>query len=191
MFYGAMVWDPWLILAQIVCIQCLYYISLGILLYAFVGTQVPRFTLKYFFDYTLVTATSIVGWSTLAAFFVNALAGAGYVFLLVERAKKCLDFTITMYIIHLVFCILYNGLPSSFLWWLVYIVCVVVTSLLAEWLCIRRELKDIPVRSTRLGELSYPVPPGPPHGSFLHSNHHIYASISSFSCLNLHSLPLH
>jgi hypothetical protein len=75
MFYGAMVWDPWLILAQIVCIQCLYYISLGILLYAFVSTQVPRFTLKYFFDYTLVTATSIVGWSTLAAFFVNALAG--------------------------------------------------------------------------------------------------------------------
>ena len=75
MFYGAMIWDPWLILAQIVCIQSLYYMSLGIFLWAFVGTQVPELTLKYFFNYTLVTGASVVGWSIIAAYIVNALCG--------------------------------------------------------------------------------------------------------------------
>lgn len=87
---------------------------------------------------------------------LDACGRAGYIFVLVERAKKCLDFTATMYIIHLILCVLYNGFPTSFLWWFVYIVCVVVTSLLGEWLCMRRELKDIPMRSTRLGQFHPP-----------------------------------
>lgn len=76
-------------------------------------------------------------------------------FILVERAKKCLDFTVTLYIIHLILCCLYNGFPTSFLWWFVYVLCVVVTALLGEWLCMRRELKDIPMRSTRLGQCNF------------------------------------
>ena len=37
MFYGASVWDPWLIIAQIVTVQCLYYLSFGLLLYLLLG----------------------------------------------------------------------------------------------------------------------------------------------------------
>ena len=37
MFYGAQVWDPALIIAQIVTLQCLFYLSLGALLFLFVG----------------------------------------------------------------------------------------------------------------------------------------------------------
>ena len=37
MFYGANVWDPWLILAQIITVQCLFYLSFGLLLYVFLG----------------------------------------------------------------------------------------------------------------------------------------------------------
>ena len=37
MFYGAAVWDPWLILAQIITVQCLFYLSFGLLLYLFLG----------------------------------------------------------------------------------------------------------------------------------------------------------
>ncbi|KAJ7295100.1 hypothetical protein O6H91_Y213100 [Diphasiastrum complanatum] len=75
MFYGAVIWDPWLIVSQIVCLQCLHYISLGLLLWLFVGFQVPRFTLQYFFDYSLVSASSTIGWTIVAAFFLNAFAG--------------------------------------------------------------------------------------------------------------------
>ena len=35
--YGSGLWDPVMILAQIAAMQCLYYISLGILLSLFVG----------------------------------------------------------------------------------------------------------------------------------------------------------
>ena len=51
MFYGSVVWDPWLIVAQIVCLQCLYYITLGLFLSILVGTRVSRLSLVYFFDY--------------------------------------------------------------------------------------------------------------------------------------------
>ncbi|KAL2653564.1 hypothetical protein R1flu_021692 [Riccia fluitans] len=150
MFYGATIWDPWLIVGQIVCIQCLYYLSLGLLLSLFVGTQVPRFTLNYFFNYSHVSASSFVGWCTIFAYFINSLAGAGYLLVLIERAKKCLDFSATLYIIHLFFCLVYGGFPSSVTWWIVSGSCLVITAVLGEWLCMRRELKDIPIRSTRL-----------------------------------------
>lgn len=39
MFYGAPVWDPALIVAQIVTLQCLFYLSLGALLFLFVGAR--------------------------------------------------------------------------------------------------------------------------------------------------------
>lgn len=54
MFYGAVVWDPWLIVAQIVCLQCMYYITLGLLLAVLVGTRVSRLSLVYFFDYVML-----------------------------------------------------------------------------------------------------------------------------------------
>ena len=44
MFYGAAVWDPWLILAQIITVQCLFYLSFGLLLYLFLGEFVAGAT---------------------------------------------------------------------------------------------------------------------------------------------------
>ncbi|GBG91849.1 hypothetical protein CBR_g53740 [Chara braunii] len=149
MFYGAIVWDPWLILAQITCIQCLYYLSLGLVLWVLVGTRVPTFTLRYFFDYTALTSKSLTGWLTMTAFLCNAFIGAGYLVLLVERAKKCLDFTATMYIIHIFFCLLYAGWPSTFSWWVVNGIGLAIMAVLGEWLCMQKELRDIPIRGGR------------------------------------------
>ena len=73
MFYGATVWDPWLIVAQIACLQCLFYLSLGFYLWLLVGTHVPHFTLKYFFDFTYLSASSLVGWCCILAFLANAI----------------------------------------------------------------------------------------------------------------------
>lgn len=75
MFYGAVVWDPWLIVAQILCIQCLYYITLGIFLAILVGTRVSRMSLAYYFDYATVTASTVTGWCVIASFMLSAVAG--------------------------------------------------------------------------------------------------------------------
>ncbi|KAE8680784.1 putative sulfate transporter 3.4-like isoform 2 [Hibiscus syriacus] len=47
MFYGAVEWDPWLIVGQIVCLQCLYYLTHGVFLSFLVGTRVSRMSLVY------------------------------------------------------------------------------------------------------------------------------------------------
>lgn len=75
MFYGAVVWDPWLIVAQIVCLQCLYYLTLGILLATLVGTRVSRISLVYFFDYATLTVSTATGWCVIASFLLSSLAG--------------------------------------------------------------------------------------------------------------------
>jgi protein SYS1 len=75
MFYGAMVWDPWLIVSQIVCLQCLYYLTLGVLMSLLVGTRVPRLTLLYLFDFATLTPRTPTGWCVIASFLLAAVAG--------------------------------------------------------------------------------------------------------------------
>lgn len=77
------------------------------------------------------------------------LSRAGYILFLIERAKKCLDFSATLYIIHLFVCIMYGGWPSSLTWWIVNLTGLVLMALLGEWLCIRRELREIPITRLR------------------------------------------
>ena len=80
---------------------------------------------------------------------------SAYLLLIVERAKKCLDFTVTMYIIHLFICLIYGGLPSSIAWWVVNGIGAATMAVLGEWLCIRRELREIPTRSSRASKCSF------------------------------------
>ncbi|KAL6568123.1 hypothetical protein OROHE_003807 [Orobanche hederae] len=149
MFYGTVAWDPWLIVAQIVCLQSLYYLTLGVFLSILVGTRVSKMSLVYFFDFATVTASTVTGWFVIASILLSAVAGAGFLVYLVERAKKCLDFCATLYIIHLFICILYGGWPSSLTWWVVNVTGLAVMELLGEYLCMRRELRDIPISISR------------------------------------------
>lgn len=149
MFYGTVVWDPWLIVAQIVALQCLYYLTLGAFLTILVGTRVSRMSLVYFFDFATVSASTGTGWCVIASIMLSAVAGAGYLLYLIERAKKCLDFSATVYIIHLFICIAYGGWPSSITWWVVNGTGLAVMALLGEYLCIKRELREIPISRFR------------------------------------------
>ncbi|PON36017.1 Integral membrane protein SYS [Parasponia andersonii] len=149
MFYGAVVWDPWLIVAQIFCLQCVYYLTLGLFLSILVGSRVSRMSLVYFFDYATLTASTVTGWCVIASFLLSALAGVGYLVFLIERAKKCLDFSVTLFIIHLFICIVYGGWPSSVTWWIVNGTGIAIMALLGEYLCIRREMREIPITRLR------------------------------------------
>nr|AFK35486.1 unknown [Lotus japonicus] len=149
MFYGAVVWDPWLIVAQIVCLQCLYYITLGLFFTILVGTRVSRMSLVYFFDFATLTTSTITGWCVIASFLLTSIAGSVYMLYFIERAKRCLDFSATLYTIHLFICIVYGGWPSSIAWWAVNVAGFAVMALLGECLCIRRELREIPITRFR------------------------------------------
>lgn len=68
---------------------------------------------------------------------------AVYMFYLIERSRKCLDFSATLYIVHLFICIVYGGWPSSITWWIVNGSGIAVMALLGERLCMKRELQEI------------------------------------------------
>lgn len=82
---------------------------------------------------------------------------AGVLVYLVERAKKCLDFCATLYIIHLFICTIYGGWPASITWWVVNITSLVLMALLGEYLCMRRELQEIPISSRFRSSKSFSV----------------------------------
>lgn len=52
--------------------------------------------------------------------------------LIVERAKKCLDFTTTLYIIHVGMCFFYDGVPRNWEWYMLQMVSLVLMVVLGE-----------------------------------------------------------
>ena len=63
-----------------------------------------------------------------------------------ERSKKCVDFTVTLYILHVLFCMYYDGnIPFIWEWWFSIVVSSVICASLGEFLCSRAEMDDIPL----------------------------------------------
>ncbi len=52
--------------------------------------------------------------------------------MIVERAKKCLDFTTTLYIIHLGVCSFYDGIPQNWEWWVLQMASLALMVVLGE-----------------------------------------------------------
>lgn len=145
MFYGSNVWDPALIIAQIVSVQCLFYISLGLIQAITIGPTLGYITIAYIFDWGTLHFSSKLGMLNWISHVVNAVAGAAALAWVVERAKKCLDFGSTCYLWHTIFVCWYSGWPQSFAWWLATAGGMLVMVLLGEWFCVRREMQDIPL----------------------------------------------
>ena len=83
-FYGTSIWDPVLILAQIVSVQCLFYLSLCTALYLFLGTSTGgALTVEVLFDYR-----KLVGAFSFAAFLTSALAGSLILYFVVENRLR-------------------------------------------------------------------------------------------------------
>ncbi|CAH1422588.1 unnamed protein product [Lactuca virosa] len=129
--------------------KCLYYLTLGFFMAILVGTRVSMMSLVYFFDYATISISTVTGWCVIASFILSSVAGAGFLLYLIERAKKCLDFAATLYIIHLFICIIYGGWPTSITWWIVNGTGLALMALLGEYLCIKRELREIPISRFR------------------------------------------
>jgi protein SYS1 len=65
--------------------------------------------------------------------------------IIVEKSKKCLDFSVTLFLLHLLLCTVYDGLPAVLDWWIVHVLATIIMVVLGEYVCSRRELDDIPL----------------------------------------------
>eukprot|EP01104_Vermistella_antarctica_P015301 TRINITY_DN4981_c0_g1_i1.p1 TRINITY_DN4981_c0_g1~~TRINITY_DN4981_c0_g1_i1.p1 ORF type:complete len:156 (+),score=32.28 TRINITY_DN4981_c0_g1_i1:414-881(+) len=145
------VWDPWLIISQIITFLCSFEIVLGIWFYVFDSMCGERVTIDQFFDSYFVNIHSSLGIATIVAYLFTAVVCGMLLVLIVERSKKCLDFAFTIYLIHFATSVLHFGFPTSWTWWILVISSLTITAVLGEYLCMQRELKEIrltPGRST-------------------------------------------
>jgi len=140
------VWDPSLIVAQIVCLQAYFYFAYGALL-ILVALLVSVDTSMYnVLSYKAINFSDRSGICTLMCYLLTALVGSVGLWMFVKRTKQCLDFTVTCYVIHILLSWMYSGsAPSTLSWWLFTTVGVTVMCVCGEFLCLRSELQDIPL----------------------------------------------
>ncbi|EDO40540.1 predicted protein [Nematostella vectensis] len=148
------VWDPVLIISQIIAIQCTFYISLGVWVLIVDYWSGSIHSLDQFFAYKELDISSLKGKLLMIAFCLNSLTGAMALWFIVKRAKQCLDFTTTAHIVHLVFCCIYAGFPFSWTWWLLNIICLALMAVIGEFVCMKTELKAIKVSAGSSGKNS-------------------------------------
>jgi hypothetical protein len=98
---------------------------------------------------TYMSVHTTNGWLVITSNLLTALVGALYLVWIVERAKKCLDFASTVYFWHFVATCIYSGFPARLEWWVVNGCSLAIMALLGEYLCVRRELMDIPLSALR------------------------------------------
>ncbi|KJH51709.1 hypothetical protein DICVIV_02140 [Dictyocaulus viviparus] len=134
--FRSSVWDPLLLLSQMICMQTVFYTTecvafLVLSLFGFLPTLAHIFTLQVF-------RAMVVG-----QLLASLSCGIALKFV-VQRAKQCLDFSCTIHVFHLVFVAVYNqAFPTQLPWWGVQIASVVICTLLGEFLCMRAESQDI------------------------------------------------
>lgn len=104
--------------------------------------------------FPFVIPPQILGFSTpsgrlsMMSFILNALTCALGLLYFIRRGKQCLDFTVTVHFFHLLGCWFYSSrFPSALTWWLVQAVCIALMAVIGEYLCMRTELKEIPLNS--------------------------------------------
>jgi protein SYS1 len=136
-------WDPMLIISQIITLQCAFYVVLGIVLLVFSLFAAEALNLDQFFDYTSMSIKSPIGIATILAYPAACTLSTLLLIFIVERAKKCLDFVATLFIVHLVLCIVYSGFPMSLTWWITISISALIMTLLGEYLCMRHEMREI------------------------------------------------
>ncbi|KAF2357694.1 Integral membrane protein SYS1-related [Trinorchestia longiramus] len=142
------VWDPPLIVSQIMTMQAIFYIGLGIwvaILDLFTGHHL---TLDSIFRYQELQIRESHGRAVMAAFILNSMTSAVGLWKVVQRTKQCLDFSATAHFLHLLLCWGYAGhlplLPSLYL---LQLLTLALMCVLGEYLCLRTEMNTIPVRA--------------------------------------------
>eukprot|EP00761_Pharyngomonas_kirbyi_P014054 gb/GECH01014084.1/.p1 GENE.gb/GECH01014084.1/~~gb/GECH01014084.1/.p1 ORF type:complete len:162 (+),score=11.91 gb/GECH01014084.1/:1-486(+) len=138
--------DPILVILQIILIQCCFYLSWGFIMALFDFVKGFPISFDQFFSYKAMRLKSYLGWVTFATYIFSGIINSMWLYTFIQRSRKCLDFAVTMYVAHLVVCTFYRGLPMRIEWWIATIAACALMTIVGEFICMKRELKDIPVK---------------------------------------------
>lgn len=80
-------------------------------------------------------------------FFGTSVFACIILLIVVGRARKCLDFAATAYTFHLLAVVIWSrSFPLNGVFWIFVAIGVIITTVLSEVACLRRELQEIPVQ---------------------------------------------
>lgn len=139
-------WDFLLILSQIISLQFCIYSLLGVVLLAVNYVLDENLSASTLFRYDDLWLSQYNGRITNFVFLTNAVLSTLLLWLVVKKAKLCLDFSSTFHGFHLLICWWYNAsFPSNLSWWLLNIITAGIMCIGGEVLCMKSELEYIPV----------------------------------------------
>jgi len=144
MFY-ANIFDPVLVLSQIVIMQCTFYLLIGLLVVVCHALFQSELSLSFLLDPSALHVREAIGWPPILAFLLVAPACSYVLVLVVGRAKKCLDFAATVYMFHFFCCLVFAGFPYNWEWWITNTLGLVGCVVLGEYLCMKKEMEYIPL----------------------------------------------
>ncbi|XP_076350546.1 sys1 golgi trafficking protein isoform X2 [Tachypleus tridentatus] len=140
------VWDPLLIITQMITMQCIFYSCLGFCIFLVNVISGDNHSLDQIYLYQEIHVKDIHGRCIIGSFLITSLFCSIGLWYFVQKTKQCLDFSTTIHLFHLIVCWIYNSsFPNSISWWLLNIVCVSITCVSGEFLCMRTEMKAIPL----------------------------------------------
>jgi protein SYS1 len=73
------------------------------------------------FTSSAVSLLSAPGLTGVFATLITAIVGAGLLVIIVERAKRCLDFTATVFLLHFAITAIIGGFPTAWDWYAVQV----------------------------------------------------------------------
>ncbi|KAM7362749.1 protein SYS1 homolog, partial [Cochliomyia hominivorax] len=131
------------------------YFTLGILVGLANLVAGDNYRLDNIFEYHEIHVSDLGGRLIICAFVTNSFLASLALWCIVRRAKLCLDFSCTFHIFHLLICWWYNNaFPSNISWWLLNCITATIMCIGGEFLCLKSELKEIPVGYSALNQKS-------------------------------------
>lgn len=135
--------EPKIVFLQIICVEALFnliFVSSTLFVDVLFGL---KFGLSKFFDpshYSFENAEN----STLCFMLWISLGLVAFSLpRIIERTRKCLDFVLTICCLHIFISWVFFQFPSKFSWWLVWTLGATGCTLLAEYLCMLEERREI------------------------------------------------
>jgi hypothetical protein len=123
MFYSS-VFDPLLIIYEILVMQCIFYLCIALWLLLFHLTLASSLALSMILSSHHMSLSSHKPLNTYISILSILLTSPFIAFallLIVTRSKKCLDHVATIHIIHILFCTLIFNFPTEIEYWITHI----------------------------------------------------------------------
>lgn len=141
--FKAYIWDPFLIICQILAMQGFFYTTLGLIISILFLLSNTFPTLNHLLNPDKLSLSNLESTLVVIAYSINSLAVSLALCLIVQRAKLCLDFTCTVHFIHMLVCWLCYGKLLTISSFIIQLICISISAVFGEYLCFRNEMKPI------------------------------------------------